>query len=67
MSIDKNLCIGCGLCEENLPAVFAVGDYTAYLLTPTTDAGEELVATAADCPTGAITLSKTTEVDAERS
>lgn len=26
VSVDKDLCIGCGLCADTCPAVFALGD-----------------------------------------
>lgn len=64
VTIDKERCIGCGLCEENLPDLFAIGDFTAHVRTNPVDRSEELEATAGDCPTQAISLS---EAGGERS
>ena len=51
-------CIGCGLCEENLPEVFAMGDFVAVVrmaLVP--DGLHELLDVAArDCPVNAISI-----------
>ena len=59
VKLDKNLCIGCGLCEENVPGVFRIGEYTAELKADEVD--DELVQqvreTMEDCPAGAITIS----------
>lgn len=65
--IDAERCIGCGLCEENLPGIFTVGDYAARVRREIVPASDELRATAADCPTEAITLSSVTGVGDERS
>ena len=59
VKLDKELCIGCGLCEENLPEIFKTGDYTAELKK--TDVPEhlekELEDTIEDCPADAISIS----------
>ena len=59
IKLDKDLCIGCGLCEENLPEIFSTGDYTAELKNE--EAGEELRTrleeTVEDCPAEAISIS----------
>lgn len=58
-SVDQELCIGCGLCEETLPDVFSVGDFTASAATAPVPAEhtELLLIAARDCPVDAITLS----------
>ncbi len=58
VKIDKNLCIGCGLCEENVPELFSTGEFTAELKkTPLTKELLERAAEAAeDCPAEAITI-----------
>ncbi len=57
--LDKKLCVGCGLCEENMPEIFEIGDYTAELKKSSVE--EELRAKIAeiieDCPADAITIS----------
>jgi ferredoxin len=59
VKLDKTICIGCGLCEENVPEIFRTGEYTAELKTDEID--DELVQqvreTTEDCPAGAVTIS----------
>ena len=56
--INEQRCIGCCLCEENAPDVFAMGDYTAYVKR--TEVGyeerEPVRVAARDCPVNAISL-----------
>lgn len=63
IKLDRELCIGCGLCEENIPELFKTGDYTAELKKE--EAGEEfrkrLEETAEDCPAEAIEVSPSSE------
>ena len=56
--LNTKRCIGCGLCEENLPDVFAMGDFTARLREDLIVAAcsQDLVAVARDCPVNAITV-----------
>ena len=51
-------CIGCGLCEENLPEVFAMGEFVASLRRELVPAlmEEQLQIAARDCPVNAITV-----------
>lgn len=58
-SVDQQVCIGCGLCEETLPSVFSVGDFTASAASDPVPAEhtELLLIAARDCPVEAITLS----------
>ena len=59
IEIDKELCVGCGLCEENAPKVFKIGTYTAELRTNEIPGELEsrIKETAEDCPANAITIS----------
>lgn len=56
--IDRSGCIGCGLCSEICPAVFAMDeDGLAYVHTQP-DGDDESVREAADnCPSGVISVS----------
>lgn len=57
VTIDSELCTGCGLCESIAPAVFQVGDDgLAHVLSP--DGGEEAASreAAEACPVGAIAV-----------
>ncbi|MCE5203414.1 MAG: ferredoxin [Coriobacteriales bacterium] len=46
--VDRESCIGCGVCEDTCPEVFRVGDDgIAYVLTDSP--GEELYADIRDC------------------
>ena len=61
VKLDKELCIGCGLCEENLPEIFITGDYTAELKKTDVpdEMREKLEETIEDCPTDAISIDET--------
>ena len=52
-------CVGCGLCEENIPELFKIGDYVAYVRDIEIDEilAQRVIATAEDCPAEAIILS----------
>jgi len=56
VSVDKDLCTGCGLCEDTCPEVFELKDGIA--ITRMTDVSEELSESckqaAEDCPVEAI-------------
>ena len=60
IKLEKELCVGCGLCEENVPELFSTGDYTADLKSE--DVPERLekavLETIEDCPTDAISISE---------
>lgn len=58
IKIDKDICIGCGLCEELLPNVVTVGSYHAKVTRSELLVEEESSAAAAaqDCPVGAISF-----------
>ncbi len=61
VSIDREICIGCGLCAEICPAVFAMGDdQIAVALVPVVPADqlESARDAAASCPVNAILLSE---------
>lgn len=59
IELDKNLCVGCGLCEENLPEVFKTGEYTAELKKNelSEDYRKKIEEIIEDCPTDAISTS----------
>ncbi|MDC7226334.1 MAG: ferredoxin [Spirochaetales bacterium] len=61
VKLDKNLCVGCGLCEENLPEVFRTGDYTAELKKDELpdDMKTKIEEIIEDCPADAISISET--------
>lgn len=55
--VDKNLCIGCGLCPEICPAVFAMGDDEKAFVKEDADYDAGCCREAADsCPVGAIAV-----------
>lgn len=60
IELDKDLCVGCGLCEENLPEIFKTGEYTAELKISEVDESfsDKLRETVEDCPVNAITISE---------
>jgi len=57
--VDEDLCIGCGLCEDTCPEVFALRD-DGYAHVVTEEPDEELYGCARDacdaCPVAAITI-----------
>ena len=57
-SIDQELCIGCGLCEETMPDVFRLGAYTASVAIEfvSEDRLAALEIAARDCPVDAISI-----------
>lgn len=64
VKLDKKLCVGCGLCEENLPELFSTGDYTAELkdIEIPDELLKKIKETIEDCPTDAISISETSDV-----
>lgn len=55
--INKNDCIGCGLCADIAPEVFEVDGATAAYIGEITDENINSAAEAADgCPVGAISI-----------
>jgi ferredoxin len=56
VSIDADLCTGCGLCTDSVPDVFTLGDDVAEVAKPEVPANlEDAVKEAAeDCPVEAI-------------
>lgn len=57
--VDKELCIGCGLCEDICPEVFSIGDDGKAVATDD-QIPEDIIEDARDamdqCPTEAITI-----------
>lgn len=57
IQIDREVCIGSGVCTVYAAGTFALGDDTkSTVITPSTDGLERIREAAASCPTGAITL-----------
>jgi len=54
--VDKDTCIGCGLCESTCPDVFEMKDNVAITKSETVAAGQEGCTNqmVADCPVNAI-------------
>jgi len=67
VSVDPTLCIGCGLCEETMPDLFQLGDYTASVADSSVsgDRMETLTVVTRDCPVGAIDVVPTGSPDEE--
>jgi ferredoxin len=59
-TVDPDLCIGCGLCEETCPEVFRLGDDSiAHVIDddPPAETYADIEEAAELCPTSAITVS----------
>lgn len=56
--LNEQRCIGCGLCEENVPDIFTMGEFVASVRTQDVayDLVDELAIAARDCPVNAITV-----------
>ena len=56
--IDETRCAGCGLCEENLPELFFLGDYYAKVkkVSLTEPLIKEIREIIEDCPAEAVKL-----------
>ena len=60
VSIKKELCVGCGLCEENVPKLFRMNGSCAVVRThevPLHLTGD-VQASAEDCPVEAISIAE---------
>jgi len=57
VKVDREACIGCGLCEESCPEVFALDDEgKAYVLPDADFSACDLEEVANSCPAEAITV-----------
>ncbi|MPQ44898.1 ferredoxin [Clostridium tarantellae] len=57
--VDKDLCIGCGLCESTCPEVFSIGDdgkSQAISEDIPKEFEDNAVEASTNCPVGAITI-----------
>lgn len=57
--VDRELCIGCGLCEQTAPEVFRLGeDGIAYVIdeSPPQESYDDVMACVELCPTQAISV-----------
>ena len=55
--VDRARCIGSKCCTHAAPGVFALdAERIAYVVDPAGGSSEEVLAAAAECPTGAITV-----------
>ena len=59
VSIDADLCTACGLCVDDVPEVFKMGDDTAEVISGDVSGDQEEAVKAAveDCPVEAIQVS----------
>jgi ferredoxin len=64
ISIDREVCMGSGVCEVYASRTFEVDDdVKSTVVDPAGDPLEQIRAAAAGCPTGAITVTLDTHVD----
>lgn len=57
VTVDDNLCIGCGLCASTCEEVFMIGeDGKSHPKADSCPVGHDLHAIAANCPVAAITV-----------
>lgn len=57
IKINKEKCIGCGLCMAICPQVFALGDDGKAMIVEVADDKADCISTAKDgCPVGAISV-----------
>lgn len=58
VSVDENLCTGCGLCVDICPEVFEMPESISIVKTTeiTADVGEKVKESAESCPVEAITI-----------
>jgi len=60
IDIDRNTCMGSGVCTVYASATFDIDDETkSIVIDPAGDPLEQIEAAAAGCPTGAITVVRT--------
>lgn len=56
VSIDQDLCTGCGLCTDSVPDVFEMGDDVAHVIKSEvpSELEDDVKEAAEDCPVEAI-------------
>jgi len=57
-TVDSELCIGCGVCEELCPSVFEVVNEVSIVIGPENCADCDCEEAAASCPVDAIELNE---------
>lgn len=64
VEVDRTRCMGTAACVYAKPAVFALGDDgTAQVVGPVDGTDEELADAVAECPTAALSLTRTSATD----
>jgi ferredoxin len=58
VTVDQELCIGCGACANLCPKVFTIGDDGKSEVIDPTGAGGDVEVAANSCPVGAIKVSE---------
>ncbi len=61
VTVDADLCIACGLCEESVPEVFRLADDVAEVIVDRVpaDLEDSVRQAASDCPVSAIAVIET--------
>ncbi|MCM8799626.1 MAG: ferredoxin [Candidatus Omnitrophica bacterium] len=57
VSVDKDKCVGCGLCEQSCPEVFEIGDDGVAHVKANSCNLHDLKEIASNCPVEAIKIS----------
>ena len=65
ISIDETQCVGCGLCEELLPAIFKMHNEVARVIRQPRgkEEGKQVIEVSEDCPAEAISIEEENVID----